>query len=107
MSNTYKLFAYAGWSLNKGKWKLRFANDAKRERHLVKFGHENLVMVELPRPMTKMYAARYLFADTNLMESAPWRNYDSLGENHPSLDSAEERNWYFQHWLETHPEEQY
>jgi hypothetical protein len=107
MSNTQKTFKFAGWSLLKGKWKLRYANDQKREKHLVRFGHQHVVLIQLPEPMTERDGARYLFADTNLMATAPWRNYDTLGENHPSLDSAQERNWYFQHWLETHPEEQY
>lgn len=100
-----KTFKYAGWSMNNGKWALRFANYADRQKHLVKFGHEGLVMRELPEPMQKRDAARYMFADTNLMSQALWRKNDTNGEGTPLLDSAAERGWYVEHWLETHPED--
>lgn len=106
MSNTHKTFKFAGWSLLNGKWKLRFANDQKREKHLVRFGHQHVVFTQLPEPMTERDAARYMFADTNLMATALWRNSDAHGENRPSLDGADERTWYVEHWLETHADEE-
>jgi hypothetical protein len=102
-----KTYTYAGWSLHKDQWKLRFANDQMRGRHLEKVGHESVLMLQLPTEMTERDAARYLFADTDLMQSAPWRHFDHLGENHPSLVSARERCWYWEFWIETHPEDRY
>jgi len=102
MKHTHKTFQYAGWSMNNGEWRLRFANYADRQKHLVKFGHEGLVMVDLPEPMTKRDAARYMFADTNLMTKAQWRTSDEHGEGTPLLALAEERGWYVEHWEETH-----
>lgn len=57
---TDKLFKIAGISTHNEQTKLRFANDMNRVKVLVKGGHENIRLIELPRAMTKIEAAHYL-----------------------------------------------
>lgn len=65
MSN---LFAVAGTSsLPSGGTKVRFANDMTRVKVLLKGGHENIDLIQLPKAMTKEDIVAYLleinFAD--------------------------------------------
>lgn len=101
MSKTY---TYAGWSFYKDEWKLRFANDVSRSRHLKRVGHQHVMMMPLPEPMTERDAARYMFAG-EYMHLAGWRQQQDGAESTPKLASAVERGWYIEHWMETHPEE--
>ena len=55
-----KVYAFAGTSTLKGATKLRVANDIMRIKVLAKGGHENITMIELPNPMNKIDAARFL-----------------------------------------------
>lgn len=55
-----KVYAFAGTSALKGVTKLRVANDIMRIKVLAKGGHENITMIELPTPMNKIDAARFL-----------------------------------------------
>ena len=55
-----KVYAFAGTSALKGVTKLRVANDIMRIKVLAKGGHENITMIELPNPMNKIDAARFL-----------------------------------------------
>lgn len=57
---TEKLFKIAGISTLNDQTKLRFANDMSRIKVLLKGGHENIRLIELPRAMTKQEAAEYL-----------------------------------------------
>lgn len=58
MSN---LFTVAGTStLPGGGTKVRFANDMTRVKVLVKGGHENIDLIELPKAMTKEDIVAYL-----------------------------------------------
>jgi hypothetical protein len=58
MSN---LFTVAGTStLPDGGTKVRFANDMTRVKVLVKGGHENIDLIELPKAMTKEDIVAYL-----------------------------------------------
>jgi hypothetical protein len=62
------LFTVAGTStLPKGGTKVRFANDMTRVKVLVKGGHENIDLIELPTAMSKEDIVAYLikidFAD--------------------------------------------
>lgn len=59
---TDKLFTVAGTATNPdGTTKARFANDmVARVKILAKAGCSNLNLVELPHPMTKLEALRYL-----------------------------------------------
>jgi hypothetical protein len=53
-----QLFTVAGISkLPNGDYKMRFANDVMRVKVLIKGGHEDVRLVELDEPMTKMAAA--------------------------------------------------
>jgi hypothetical protein len=58
---TQKTFAVAGVSTHKDGTKIRFANDAARVKILIKNGHTDINLVDLPREMTKAEIAQYLF----------------------------------------------
>ena len=65
-----QLFTVAGTStLPEGGTKVRFANDMTRVKVLVKGGHSNIDLIELPNAMTKEDIVAYLikidFADGN------------------------------------------
>jgi hypothetical protein len=57
---TQKTFAVAGISTLNGKTKVRFANDAARVKLLIKNGHTDIELVDLPREMTKAEIAQYM-----------------------------------------------
>ena len=60
MSND-KLFTVAGTATHKGVTKVRFANDlVARIKILSKAGATDVNLVELPEPMTKLQALKYL-----------------------------------------------
>ena len=69
------LFSVAGTSkLPKGGTKVRYANDMTRVKVLVKGGHEDIDLIELPKAMTKEDIVAYLikinFADGNAEKQA-------------------------------------
>lgn len=53
---TNKTFTVAGVSKHKGEYKARFANDVMRVKVLAKSGHEDIRLVELDEPMSKLDA---------------------------------------------------
>jgi tRNA A58 N-methylase Trm61 len=56
-------FTVAGVSVNKGKTKVRFCSDmVLRFKNLVKQGDTDILLVDLPNPMTKVEACDYLLA---------------------------------------------
>ena len=57
---TEKKFAVAGISTQNGKTKVRFANDAARVKILIKNGHTDIELIDLPREMTKAEIAQYM-----------------------------------------------
>jgi hypothetical protein len=57
---TNKKFAVVGVSTLNGKTKIRFANDSMRIKILLKNGHENVDMINLPHEMTKAEIAQHL-----------------------------------------------
>ena len=59
---TDKLFTHAGVSRLKGQYKARFATDSGRVKVLIKTGHDNIDIVQLPEPMTKVAAIEYLIS---------------------------------------------
>ena len=70
-----QLFTVAGTSsLPEGGTKVRFANDIMRVKVLVKGGHENVDLIELPKGMTKEEVVEYLikidFANGNADKQA-------------------------------------
>ena len=58
---TQKTFAVAGVSTHKDGTKIRFANDAARVKILIKNGHADINLIDLPSEMTKAEIAQYLF----------------------------------------------
>lgn len=61
MAKMSQLYTVAGTTKFKGKFKVRFANDlARRVKILSNEGHENIELVELPKPMTKAPAVAHL-----------------------------------------------
>mgnify|MGYP001061145800 CR=1 FL=1 len=57
---TEKTFEITGVSTLNGKTKIRFANDIMRIKVLDKNGHQEVELVNLPRPMTKAEIAVHL-----------------------------------------------
>lgn len=57
---TDKTYAVAGVSTLNGKTKIRFANDSFRVKVLIKNGHTDIEMVDLPESMTKPDAVSFL-----------------------------------------------
>jgi hypothetical protein len=58
---TDKLFTVAGTTCDtKGVVKCRFANDVMRVKIFTKGCHTNILFVELPGPMTKLEAVRFI-----------------------------------------------
>jgi len=67
---TDKTFTVAGVSKLKGEYKVRFANDVMRVKVLTKGGHEDIRLVELDEPLSKLDAVLAIknmteFADVN------------------------------------------
>ena len=60
---TSKLFKVVGISTLNGKTKVRFANDTSRVKILVKNGHTNVDLFELPEAMTKEAALAHVKAN--------------------------------------------
>jgi hypothetical protein len=58
---TEKTFSVAGVSTFKDGTKIRFANDSARVKILIKNGHTDIDLVDLPREMTKAEIAQHLF----------------------------------------------
>ena len=57
-----KTFSHAGVSKLNGEFKVRFANDALRTKVLIKGGHTDIDLMELPNPMSKEDAIAYLLS---------------------------------------------
>jgi hypothetical protein len=55
-----KTFTVAGYSVRLGVKKLRVANSMDRVKVLVRAGHKDIVLQELPYPMTKEQAQQFL-----------------------------------------------
>ena len=67
---TQKTFYVAGVSTHKDGTKIRFANDAARVKILIKNGHTDIELVDLPREMTKAEIAQHLF-DIDFADGRP------------------------------------
>lgn len=57
-----KTFTVAGVSDLNGVYKLRVANSTDRVKVLMRNGHEDVRLIELPNPMTKLQATDYLMS---------------------------------------------
>lgn len=57
---TEKLFSIAGTSNGQGEFKCRFANDAMRVKKLEDVGLTDVILIELPHPMTKLAAVQFI-----------------------------------------------
>lgn len=64
-----KTYTVAGVSFYRGQYQMRLANNKNRERVLIKNGHEDVKMTELPQPMTKAEARDYLLSHMKLSET--------------------------------------
>lgn len=78
MSND-KSFKVAGVSTVKGNYKVRFANDMSRVKVLVKTGHTDIELIELPQAMSKSEAVAFLKTST-LMAKAVYRQAIEAGD---------------------------
>jgi len=59
---TDKLFTVTGYSTKDGKTKVRFATDMTRIKTLVKTGHTDIQLYEMPKPASKVAALEFLAA---------------------------------------------
>lgn len=57
---TDKLFTVAGVSTLNGEVKVRFATDILRIKVLAKSGHEDITLIELEQPMSKLDAVKFI-----------------------------------------------
>ena len=57
---TDNLFTVAGTSKHVGEYKVRWANDTMRIKVLTKHDHTDITLVELPEPMDKLSAVKYI-----------------------------------------------
>jgi len=57
---TNQTFTVAGTSKHKGEHKVRFANDTLRVKVLEKHEHTDVILVELPKAMTKLDAIKHI-----------------------------------------------
>lgn len=57
-----KSFSHAGVSKLDGEFKVRFCNDALRQKVLIKNGHTDIDIIELKHPMSKAEAVDYLLS---------------------------------------------
>jgi hypothetical protein len=55
-------FTHAGVSRLNGEFKVRFCNDALRQKVLIKNGHKDIDIIELKHPMTKQEAVEFLIS---------------------------------------------
>ena len=55
-------FSHAGVSRLNGEFKVRFCNDALRQKVLIKNGHKDIDIIELKTPMTKEEAVAFLLS---------------------------------------------
>lgn len=81
---TDKTFKIVGTSLFNGNWKVRWANDfVTRFKTLHKGGHTSIELFELPQPMTKPEATKWLSESdkfASLCENAQHAVTEKLGE---------------------------
>lgn len=59
-----KTFRYAGVSEQNGQFKVRYANDKNRAKHLKKVGHTNVEIFDLREAMTKEDCVDLLLSKT-------------------------------------------
>ena len=80
-----KLFTVAGTSLKDGRVKFRYSNDLKgRMPMLLRTGHTDIKLVELPEPMTKADAVAFL----ETYEGAWVTEHNYKGEPEPTAEPA-------------------
>jgi hypothetical protein len=74
---TDQTFTVAGTSKHNGGFKVRFANDMLRTKVLDKHGHTEIILVELPRAMTKIDAVNHI---------ATLSEFDNVGSKSAIMD---------------------
>lgn len=72
---TTKTFTITGSTTYNNKTKIRWANDIMRIKQLVKHGHKDIDLIELPKPMTKPEIVEYL-------------DSTGYGQGNPKIESA-------------------
>lgn len=66
---TDKTFSVAGISSLNGEYKVRFANDLMRIKVLAKSGHEDIRLMDLEKPMSKLEAAQALLTEPDFADA--------------------------------------
>lgn len=64
-----KTYTMVGWSMFRGELKLRFTNDTARAKTLDRKGHRDVVLLDLPGPMVRIDAIRWLSGQEGVPEN--------------------------------------
>ena len=64
-----QLFTRIGVTTRRGKTRVRFTNNPEREIILVKDGHDDITILDLPQPMTKPEAVTWLMGRKDEFEA--------------------------------------
>lgn len=79
-----KLFKFAGVSCKDGEFKVRYANDEGRARHLSRVGHTDIFFIEMEQPEHKMDCVDALLdvleGDNDLCHEAKMAIYEEAQE---------------------------
>lgn len=82
---TEKMFSIAGISTLNNETKLRFANEVSRIKVLVKNGHTDIKLINLPESMSKLECVRYLCSDESFQDNVSQELFEEyLSKNAPA-----------------------
>lgn len=80
---TDKTYTVAGTSKLNGEYKVRFANDMLRTKVLAKHDHTDIILVELPKAMTKLAAIQHI---------ATLDEFDNVGSKAAIMDYLDRKD---------------
>ena len=80
---TNQTFTVAGTSKLKGEYKVRFANDTMRVKVLEKHEHTDVILVELPKAMSKLDAVKHI---------ATLDEFDNVGSKAAIMDYLDRKD---------------
>ena len=89
-NNTEKTFTVVGTSVNKqGELKIRWANDkVQRINILIRSGGEDIDLHEIPTPMNKLDAAKWLLANVKLTPDQDFVVQEKVDQKEKQLKRA-------------------
>lgn len=86
------MFKFAGTTRFKGEYKVRFATEfASRVKMLIKQGHEEVEILELPSEMTKGEAVRFLLTQTDRFSAGALEAIEEADSKYSGNNSVQSR----------------